>query len=341
MENVARHPFAQLALVAPLLLAGALGKERGPIQRPGPPETPPQKAQIEVVDRTGLLAAPRKDATVIQTLGAGARLVLITHDQRDGYYRVVRTDRGPVAWVASAATRVVSEDSGSRTHKGCAASLDSCSTHGCAAAEEPEGILNALKRRLPNPQIPVQLNVEDFRSLQRVADERVGQGYPGLDRPQRAKLNGLKFAGGLISEGRVVRTFGYIAKGGEGLHINGEGESVNCNLKGKSENDIHIPLVAAAGDSEFKAIVVEMIPQGRAASWTLDSLKTVQEKGYQVWVEGPLLYDKTHYVSDDADNPLSNDPNRMSLWEIHPITKFLVCRKQRCERSNEGDWEAL
>jgi len=338
MERIARSHLVQFALVAPLFfLPSAIG--RGP--ESDPTEVPPQQGQVEVVDRTDLLEKPRKGAPVIEALGAGAKLVLVAPDERDGYFRVIRPDRGPVGWIDRAAVKVVSEHRESKTRNACAPSLDACPLHGCAAEGDPEALLNALKRRMPNPQTPVPLTVEDFRTLQRIADEKVGQGYPGLDRKQRAKLDRLKVAGRAISEGRVVRTFGYIARGGEGLHVNGGGESVNCNLQAPGDNDLHIPLVAASGDSEFKSIAVEMIPQQRRRTWTLDALKTVQENGYQVWVEGPLLYDKTHYVSDDAESPLPDDPNRMSLWEIHPVTKFLVCRKKKCERTNEADWENL
>ena len=146
---------------------------------------------------------------------------------------------------------------------------------------------------------------------------------------------------GAVSEGTLVRTFGYLAEGGPGLHYNSHGEPVNCNLKGKPANDIHIPLVAKAGGSEFQGLVVEMVPQKRPEGWTVDALEKVRDEGREVWVEGALFYDKEHYVSDFAEQALRADPNRAYLWEIHPITKFLVCRKEKCDRSNERDWEAL
>jgi len=31
----------------------------------------------------------------------------------------------------------------------------------------------------------------------------------------------------------------------------------------------------------------------------------------------------------------------MSLWEIHPVTKFLVCRQDRCDPQAEDDWMPL
>jgi uncharacterized protein YjbJ (UPF0337 family) len=61
----------------------------------------------------------------------------------------------------------------------------------------------------------------------------------------------------------------------------------------------------------------------------------------QVWVEGGLSYDNVHYVNADPANPLKDKPDRMSLWEIHPITKFLVCLKDHCDATSEKDWLAL
>jgi hypothetical protein len=146
---------------------------------------------------------------------------------------------------------------------------------------------------------------------------------------------------GRVAERDRVRVIGFIAKGGEGLHANTTGESVNCMLKKPEQNDFHIPLVNDSKDLELQGIVVEMIPQQRPAGWTLDALRAVQANGKQVWVEGALYYDKVHYVGDDPDAPLEDEPERASLWEVHPITKFLVCHKDHCDPQVESDWTPL
>jgi len=88
-------------------------------------------------------------------------------------------------------------------------------------------------------------------------------------------------------------------------------------------------------------MVVEMVPQKRAEGWTVEALEKVRDEGREVLVEGALFYDKEHYVSDFGEQPLRADPNRATLWEIHPITKFLVCRKEKCDHANAQDWEQL
>jgi len=174
-----------------------------------------------------------------------------------------------------------------------------------------------------------------------LADEKVGQGPYDLTPHGYQKLTDLKVSAGAVSEGDRVRIVAYIPKGQDGLHANKAGESVNCNLKKPYDNDFHIPVVAAAGDTEFQGIVVEMIPQARPSAWTIDALKDLQAKSTQVLVEGGLSYDKVHYVSDDPDHPFKDEPNRMSLWEIHPITDFLVCRQDHCDPNRQSDWTAL
>jgi hypothetical protein len=224
----------------------------------------------------------------------------------------------------------------------CAATLDECPARGCAKEDSWEAEANALKRTPPESgKAAVLLTFDDLKSLQKQADEKVGQGPYDLTPHGYQKLTDLNVAAGKVSEGDRVRLVAYIPKGQDGLHANNAGESVNCNLKKPYDNDFHIPAVAAAGDTEFQGIVVEMIPQARPSAWTIDALKELQAKGTQVLVEGALSYDKVHYVSDDPDHPFKDEPDRMSLWEIHPITEFLVCRREHCDPKKPGDWTAL
>ena len=306
---------------------------------------PLEQALVEVDEQAPLLSTPKDDAEPIATLERGTRLVLVSHRKYGEYWRVIRIGRGPVGWIDSGKTEFIrgkdDEDKDEPEEEVCADSLDACPAHGCAKQGDGLALANEQKRRTPEGGSPVSLSFEDFATLQRLADERVGQGPPDLDAAGRGRLKELAVSAGAVSEGTLVRTFGYLAKGGPGLHYNSHGEPVNCNLKGKSDNDIHIPLVAKAGDTEFQGLVVEMVPQKRPEGWTVDALEKVRDEGREVWVEGALFYDKEHYVSDFAEQALRADPNRAYLWEIHPITKFLVCRKEKCARDDERDWENL
>jgi len=296
---------------------------------------------VRTTHEAALRRAPATDAAVAFTTPAATDLIWVARSERNGFYRVIRDNRGPQAWISTADASPVHKADDPPPGKTCAATLDQCPARGCEAEGTPAAESNELKRSLPKLGVPVTLSFEDFAQLQRQADELIGQGPHEPTAEQRARLRDLPVRNGRVSEGDLVRVVGFIAKGDEGLHVNEAGESVNCQLKKPADNDFHIPLVDAPGNTEFKGIVVEMIPQDRPKAWSIDALKAIQAKGLKVWAEGGLSYDRVHYVNDDADNPLKDEPDRMSLWEVHPITKFLVCRKQHCDPQAEEDWTPL
>ena len=287
-----------------------------------------------------LRTAPKADAPTAFTVPSGTELIWVARSKRNGYFRAIRKEQGPQAWIAEADAKVARAADDFPQAKMCAASLQQCPARGCEVEGTPEAESNEMKRRQPKVGVPLTLSFDDFAQLQRQADERVGQGPLDPTPEQRARLHDLHVQRGQVSEGDLVRIVGFIAKGDEGLHVNKAGESVNCQLKKPADNDFHIPLVEAPGNTEYKGIVVEMIPQDRPPEWSIDALKDIQAKGLKVWAEGGLSYDKVHYVNEDPANPL-NEPARMSLWEIHPITKFLVCRKDHCDPQAEDQWTPL
>ena len=297
--------------------------------------------KLRVTKEAVALTAPNANAPAAFRVPAGSALIRVDEKARDGFVRVVRPDKGPQAWIAQDAVELAHKAEKMPDEDTCAASLAECPARGCEPEGTPDAIANALKRSLPPEGTPVALTFADINGLQRQADKRVGQGPPELAHEKRVSLRDLDVAAGHVAEHDRVRILGYIAKGGQGLHANASGESVNCMLKKPEQNDFHIPLVNDPEDPELLGIVVEMIPQQRPAAWTLDALKAVQASGKQVWVEGALFYDKVHYVADDPDAPLETEPERSSLWEIHPITKFLVCNKEHCDPQRESDWTPL
>ena len=302
---------------------------------------------VQSVRDAPVRAHPAANAETAFTAAKGTTLVWAAHMDSGGFYRVVRQGNGPVGWIDANDVRITHE----HKHGGaeddpdsqvCAATLDECPARGCAKEGSWEAEANVMKRTRPEGgKAAVLLTFDDLKSLQQQADEKVGQGPYDLTPHGYQKLTDLKVSTGSVSEGDRVRIVAYIAKGQDGLHVNKSGESVNCNLKKTYDNDFHIPVVATSGDTEFKGIVVEMVPQARPGAWTIDALKDIQTKGTQVLVEGGLSYDKVHYISDDPDHPFKDEPERMSLWEIHPITDFLVCRRDHCDPNRQNDWISL
>jgi hypothetical protein len=188
-------------------------------------------------------------------------------------------------------------------------------------------------------QYAIPLQLDDFETLQSQADDLVGQKV-SLTKSMRSKLRRLSTSAGQVSEGSFVAVAGYVV----GVpHANKSGESVNCRLKGTDNNDFHIPIARAPTDTEFDAIVVEMIPQQRPAGWTVTKLKRIAKEERAVLVRGQLFYDNPHLVNGDPDDVIGGQPKRFSLWEVHPVTEFYVCpADRRCDpRSIGSGWRPL
>jgi hypothetical protein len=56
---------------------------------------------------------------------------------------------------------------------------------------------------------------------------------------------------------------------------------------------------------------------------------------------GGVTYDNEHFVNADPKHNKKNQPARMSLWEVHPITAFLVCESGSCDPAPHAQWTAL
>jgi hypothetical protein len=137
-----------------------------------------------------------------------------------------------------------------------------------------------------------------------------------------------------------VEVVGFIAKKKLAPHPN-TGESVNCKFKDRPSNDYHINITPAKDSEETKGIVVEMIPQNphrKNEDWSLDKLEALQDKQLKVKVRGRLFFDSEHRPNTSMAKK-GGDPRRFSLWEIHPISAFLVCPSGSCTGS--AGWKAL
>lgn len=275
-------------------------------------------------------------------------LRLVEENSSGGFYRVL-FGKGKQGWVWSknvrgpaapgAKTSAVLRSSSAP----CVDTFEQCPANGCGADGTNQAIFNSTKRRLPSGTNAKTLTFADLMSLQTRANDLVGQ-HNELSQAERDLLVSLAVSTGAVREGSLVKVRGFIADGAE-PHAN-NGESVNCRFTPDANNDFHISIVANAGEDEFKGIVVEMIPQGRSVGWTLAKLKDLKQQGKRVLVVGALFYDNIHVVNADPDHPLGGQPKRVSLWEVHPITRFFVCTKasNNCSASStsaSSGWKRL
>ena len=226
--------------------------------------------------------------------------------------------------------------------KPCAKTLASCPDRGCAKTGSSDALVNKLKRSIPAATTPIRLTLDDVESLQDQADDKVGQKV-SLSADRRKNLRNLTVSSGKVSEGDLVQVKGYVITEAGLPRANSSGESVNCRLKKTDNNDFHIPIAREPEDSHFDGIVVEMIPQGRPDGWTVKKLKKIGKEKREVLVRGQLFYDNKHVVNDNAAEPIGGQPARFSLWEVHPVTEFLVCKKQNqaCDENDAEHWQKL
>ena len=308
-------------------------------------EEQPQQSDgtVVTVRETALHARAAQGAWAIARLPTGTQLTWVGGATANGFSLVVRPTQGPSGWVRSSDLQTVERPvlAGFQVEAACATDLSTCPTRGCAARNTPAAILNQKKRHVPTGDVIATLSFEDFTFLQQEADALVGSGRSDITQEERDKLVDLDVTEGKVSEGDKVKLIAYLPTDSSGPHANSGGESVNCKLTTAQYNDFHIPVSEGPSASEFDSIVVEMIPQRRPAAWTTAALKKVQREGWAVWIEGGLFYDSMHVVNNDPNNPLGGQPKRFSLWEIHPVTKFLVCRQASCDPDDETAWSQL
>lgn len=109
-------------------------------------------------------------------------------------------------------------------------------------------------------------------------------------------------------------------------------ESVNCNLTAAGETDIHLSLAPSPRATEYEGIVVELIHQHRPAGWTTAKLLAITTRHIPVLVTGQLFYDSKHFINACPGVPQrAEQPKRFSLWEVHPMHRFLVCSTKDCD----------
>jgi len=71
----------------------------------------------------------------------------------------------------------------------------------------------------------------------------------------------------------------------------------------------------------------------------IGDLRSATQAGDSVWVSGWLMFDPLHYDQMwqyDGPSDTSGTKARITLWEIHPITRIEVCSVRRDTPSGSG-----
>ena len=165
---------------------------------------------------------------------------------------------------------------------------------------------------------PVVLTFDVYPGLQAAAEKALGG--PSYKPPtSRTGLHDVyTWKGTKIGEGDLASVVGYVEK----AHYSDvdDGESVNCELTGDQDNDIHIPIVTTAGADECTSVTAEISPHDRPAVWTASN---VNKPKVPMRFTGHLLFDAEHRP---CRGTTVEEPKRQSVWEIHPVYAMDVCK---------------
>lgn len=228
---------------------------------------------------------------------------------------------------------------------------------GCSKSGKYDPYLNLLKNQLIPPTALMSevnfLTLIDFGKLDHDTPKDLNRNNHGELRVALAKMGEGSLSG-------VVGYLYYAKKTGA--------ESSNCQLESDdaegSNVDYHIgigfdsSLATELRDHRAlnrdarraltqESVIVEMTPHYRylygGESWTIDGLRAIV--GRQVRVVGQLILDSEHNILSQNCAIAKTDEEklscwRLSAWELHPVTRFQVCKKVTCTEDS-SDWNDL
>jgi len=220
---------------------------------------------------------------------------------------------------------------------------------------------NAAKNNFAARGIPVALTINDFTRLQQASQEQIDAGkivLQGKYPEDRTRLQNLIMVRGQsIGEGTVVSLQAYVfsaryantkfSRLSDGRPA--RGEAVDCDNPELDWNDIHIALSSSPNGKtdECSTVTAEISPHYRPAVWSkfhdgqnldIDALipgllrnRVVQNRArgsrpLLVRLTGPLFYDASHVpcLLEGEKVVQRHQPERRSIWEIHPIYRIEV-----------------
>jgi hypothetical protein len=213
--------------------------------------------------------------------------------------------------------------------------VDQCGLDGVGSTEI-QLAQNRAKNNLCLTAPPVPITQLSFVKLQAAVEQKnIPFGSPSHLPPDRSALQGIYTTtfGDKIGEGSLVAYVGYILN----AHFSdvSSGESVNCKLLGKINNDIHITLAETFNANPCSGIVAEIIPHFRPLAW--EDIVTMPHT-HPIRIVGQLFFDASHSPCRPGK---SASPPRISIWEIHPIYSIDICKgtsPAQCQRNDPQAW---
>jgi hypothetical protein len=202
-------------------------------------------------------------------------------------------------------------------------------------ATTAQALQNLAKNNFCASGVPTNIDFDVLHQLQKDADTAFG-GHHALPK-DRSVLRAFPTKVGPIGEGAVVRLAAFVIE----AHISNKsgGESVNCKKSGEENNDIHIVLGEKSNhEAPCDSVTAEVSPHFRPDVWDADVLTQHNEHLYRF--TGQLFYDASHVVCVGGTGP---NPQRSSLWEIHPVYAVDICIDpgNKCTVDKDENWAPL
>jgi len=105
-------------------------------------------------------------------------------------------------------------------------------------------------------------------------------------------------------------------------------ETVNCKATDPLFRDTHIEIADHLGADSTHRVIVEVTPRWRAemqalgVDWTTQGLQSL--KGKRVKFRGWALFDVEHRGQAKNTAPANPKDWRATVWELHPVTSFVI-----------------
>ena len=285
---------------------------------------------------------------ITTTLEQGDTVDLVPPTKRLGYYNVRTCTDPPVtgwAWAARLhlVTQPVSPPAPTPTPPPVAAAVDSTWTKTASNAADihwPTGdhalcqangiggdsLTNHLKNRTDEPASYHDVSWDAVATLSFPRNQlKYREGphpWPAADLAAIAEY-----------EGTPISIVGFLAN----ARVETK-ETTNCNQTDTARVDWHMYLTRGPHQKTRQSIVVEATPRVRPGHprWNVDTLKAIAQNGDTVRISGWLMLDPEHWDQMwqyKAPSDTTGTKARLTLWEIHPITKIEVRRA--------GAWRSL
>jgi hypothetical protein len=216
--------------------------------------------------------------------------------------------------------------------------VDACTVDG-EGSTDSQIAQNRAKNNLCITAQPVPVTQLSFVKLQAAVDAKhIPFGSASHIPEDRSVLHALYTTtlGDTIGEGTLVTYVGYVLD----AHFSdvSSGESVNCKMLGKINNDIHVTLAGTPTANPCSGIVAEIIPHFRPLAW--EDITTMNH-AHPVRIVGQLFFDASHTPCRSGK---AASPPRISIWEIHPVYSIDVCKEttpSQCQGNDPASWVPL